>query len=39
MSTAACEEAWNRSRKRSERIVVWTCVSMVTVNLLLVVLL
>ena len=39
MSTATCEEAWNRSRKRSERIVVWTCVSMVTVNLLLVVLL
>lgn len=39
MSTATCEEAWDRSRKRSERIVVWTCVSMVTVNLLLVILL
>lgn len=39
MSTATCEEAWDRSRKRSERIVVWTCVSMVAANLLLVVLL
>ncbi len=39
MSTATCEEAWDRSRKRAERIVVWTCMSMVAVNLLLVILL
>lgn len=38
MNDIACDEAWMRSEKRCSRIVAWTCGTMVTVNLLLVIL-